>query len=224
MRMLVTRPLPGGAATVARLQALGHEALLTPLLETQAVAWQMPDAAPQAVMITSAAAARLAGDAAAAFHRLPTYAVGDATAAAARAAGFADVRAGEAGVQALLTAMAAAGLTRVLHLAGEDRTDVAAPDGLMLQVRTVYRAALRPLPSLPSVDFVLVYSARTAAHFAAEVDRLGLARGDVAIAAISPAALAAAGGGWQQAVAAARPDEDAMLAAIAAAWHKPPDI
>jgi uroporphyrinogen-III synthase len=223
MRILVTRPLPGGAATVARLQGLGHEAVLTPLLEMQSVAWKGPEAAPQAVMLTSAAAARLAGGAAAAFHDLPAFAVGEATAAAARAAGFADVRVGGAGVQALVTAMAAAGVARVLHLAGEDRTEVTVPDGLTLEIRTVYRATLRPLPALPAVDWVLLYSARTAAHFAAEVDRLGVARSGVAIAAISPAALAAASSGWQHAVAAARPEEEALLAAIDAAWQKPAD-
>jgi uroporphyrinogen-III synthase len=221
LRILVTRPQPGGAATVARLQALGHEALLTPLLEMQATAWEAPEAASQAVMLTSAAAARLAGDAAAAFHGLPAFAVGQATAAAARAAGFADVRAGDAGVQALVMAMAADGFESVLHLAGEDRTAVAVPEGLSLVVRTVYRAELMPLPVLPHADWVLLYSARTAAHFAVEVDRLGGARGEIAIAAISAAVLAAAGSGWQRAIAAERPDEDAVLAAIGAAWQKP---
>ena len=42
MKILVTRPLPGGEATAARLRALGHEVVLAPLMETEAVAWQPP--------------------------------------------------------------------------------------------------------------------------------------------------------------------------------------
>jgi uroporphyrinogen-III synthase len=47
-----------------------------------------------AVMLTSANAARLAGDAMASFTALPCYAVGEASAAAAADAGFADIRVG----------------------------------------------------------------------------------------------------------------------------------
>lgn len=221
MRILVTRPDPGGGATAARLRALGHEVTLHPLLGFEAVAWTPPDTLPEAVVLTSAAAARLAGVVPAALRGVPAHAVGAATAAAARAAGFADVRVGNGGVQALLDAMAAAGTRQVLHLAGEDRTPVAVPAGMELVIRTVYRACLLPLPALPEVDWVLLFSARTAAQFAAEVDRLGGDRASLAIAAISPAALAAAGAGWRRAVAAVTPDEDALLAVIGAPWQKP---
>ena len=33
MRVLVTRPQPSAAATAARLEAIGHEAILLPLME-----------------------------------------------------------------------------------------------------------------------------------------------------------------------------------------------
>lgn len=220
LRLLVTRPAPEGAVTAARLRGLGHDAIEAPLLATEAVRWQPPDHQPQAVMLTSAAAARLAGPGAAALRGLPAFAVGTATAAAARAAGFGDVRDRGGSVQALVEGLAAAGFTEVLHLAGSDRTEVALPPGLRLQVAVVYRARLVPLATLPVVDWVLLYSARTAAHFAAESDRLGAARGTMSIAAISPAALAAAGQRWRHAVAAAAPGEDALLAAIGIAWQK----
>lgn len=220
MRVLVTRPLPGGAATAKRLQAMGHEVLLTPLLELEAVDWQRPADRPQAVMVTSAAAVNLSGNVAD-FRALPVYAVGATTAAAARAAGYADVRTGGAGVQVLVEMMARDGVTTALHLAGEDRTAVQFPPALSLMVRTVYRARLLPLTMLPAVDWVLLYSARSAGHFGSELDRLGLARSKVSVAAISAATLAAAGTGWQRAAVAAEPDEDALLAAIGAAWQKP---
>lgn len=210
MKLLVIRPLPGGEATAERLRALGHMVILTPLMTIEATAWSRPDIPPAALMLTSAAAARLAD--AAIYHALPVFAVGAATARAATAAGFQAVRDGGGTVQALVDGVAAAGFTTILHLAGADRTPVVVPAGLAIETRTVYRARLLPLPTLPDVDWVLLYSPRTAAHFAAEVSRLNKPRG--AIAAISPAALAAAGPGWRRAVAATRPDEDALLAAI----------
>jgi uroporphyrinogen-III synthase len=156
--------------------------------------------------------------------------VGAATAAAARDAGFGDVRATAAGglenaggtAQALVDSVAAAGFIRVLHLAGADRTPVTVPPTLTITTTIVYRADLVPLPAPPAADWVLLYSARTAAHFAAECDRLGAARATLGIAAISPAVATAAGPGWRRIVVAADPHEDALLAAIAPAWQKAP--
>ena len=124
MRILVTRPLPGGEATAARLRALGHDVVLAPLMATEAVDWQPPETPPAAIMLTSAFAARLAGPAAAVYHGLPAFAVGAATARAAAEAGFTDVRDGGGTAQALVDSVAGAGLAAILHLAGEDRTPV----------------------------------------------------------------------------------------------------
>lgn len=211
MRLLITRPQPGADATAAAVNALGHQPVVQPLLATEAVAWAIPDALPDAVLLTSAASVRHAGDAAAALLHLPAHAVGGATAAAARAAGWRDVREGPGTVQALLDGLAP---SRLLHLAGADRTDAQPPAGVVVDVATVYRAVLQPLAALPAVDGVLLYSARTARHFAAEWDRLGGARGAVQLYVISPAALAAAGAGWAMAAAAPQPTEAALLAML----------
>ncbi len=224
MRVLVTRPRPGGDASAARLCAAGHVAIVAPLLATEALAWTPPDPLPPAVMLTSAAAARLF-DAHTppppALQARPCFAVGAATAAAARAAGFADVREGGGNAQALINGIAAAGFAELLHLAGEDRTDAALPAGLTITTRIVYAARLQPLARPEPFDVAWLFSARTAAHFAAECDRLGLARADVAIAAISPAAANAAGPGWRRIDIAASPDEAALLAMLAAPCNKP---
>lgn len=224
MRVLVTRPQPGADATAARLHAAGHVALVAPLLATEALAWTVPDPLPPAVMLTSAAAARLFDAHAApppALLARPCFAVGAATAAAARAAGFRDVRAGGGNAQALVDGIAAAGIAELLHLAGEDRSDVVVPAGLSIVTRVVYAARLLPLARPAPFDVAWLFSARTAAHFAAECDRLGLARDDVAIAAISPAVAAAAGPGWRRIDIAASPDESALLATLAAPCNKP---
>ncbi len=220
LRILVTRPQPAAAATASRLSALGHVPIVMPLLATEPVPWALPAESPQGLLLTSAAALRHAGAGLRAFAGLPAYAVGDATAAAARAAGLTDIRTGAGGVQTLVDGLAAAGAVHLLHLAGEDRTSFVTPRGMLIDLAIVYRARLLATATLLPADWVLLYSARTAAHFAAEVDRHRIARTRFAIAAISPTALAAAGGGWGRAVAAATPDEGALLAAIGAACQK----
>jgi uroporphyrinogen-III synthase len=186
--------------------------------------WQPPATEPQALLLTSAAAARLAGPVPAAWRLLPLFAVGAATATAARAAGFGDVRDGGGTAQAALAAVAAAGFAAVLHLAGEDRTPVTLPAGLHVETRIVYRARLQALAGAAEAgaadqDWVLLYSARTARHFAAEWDRLGRDRAVVALAVISAAVAAVAGPGWQQLAIAETPDESALFAAAGLTNH-----
>ena len=214
MRILVVRPQPGADATAARLAALGHDAVVQPLLETRACAWALPAVRLDAVILSSAAAVRHAGPAADALKSLPSHAVGEATAAAARAAGWTNVTAGPGTMQPLLDALAAGPALRFLHLAGADVTPVTMPAGLVMQRVTVYETPLLPLPALPDVAAVLLHSPRMAGQFAAEWDRLGGARGGVAVHAISAAALAAAGPGWGSAAAAAQPTEAALLAML----------
>src|SRR5476649_2129689 len=91
MAILVTRPQPDNAATVAALRAKGFEVLPAPMLRFEPVAFQDDaDARYGAVIVTSANAlrgieAQLAGHR---LLRLPLFAVGEHTAAAARRAGF----------------------------------------------------------------------------------------------------------------------------------------
>ena len=92
---------------------------------------------------------------------------------------------------------------------------VLAPDDIAIDRRIVYAAeAVENLPeaaraALPDA-VALLHSPRAARLFARLVDPTG-----IAIAAISPAALAAAGAGWRIAEAAERPT-DASLLAVAA--------
>jgi len=161
-----------------------------------------------------------------AFRGLPVYAVGERTATAARAAGFARTEAAGGDVASLLTAVAGRH-RRVLHLAGQDRTTAEPPPGLEVIVRAVYEAQLAPLTEnaaamlrSKAVDWVLLFSARTAAHFASLYDRLSAGRGALALGAISPAVLAAAGPGWARAVAAREPTEAGILAACGLSCDK----
>ena len=94
MRVLVTRPEPDAQDEVAALAARGHEGIVSPLLvieQVKDVALDLDGA--QALNVTSRNALRAlprhpALDAA---RALPLFAVGEATAHAARELGFAEV-------------------------------------------------------------------------------------------------------------------------------------
>ena len=212
MHLLLTRPR--SETTAEKLRAAGHTVTAAPLMAFETVPWHAER--PAAVMLTSPQGAH----AAPATWQVPTYVVGSATAHAARAAGYQDVRTGTGTVQTLVNRIAADGFTTILHLAGQDRTRFTIPPGLTIETKTVYRARLLPLDAIPESDFVLLYSARTAAHFAAECTRLQAARAGISLAALSPAIAAAAGSGWHSIITAAAPNEDALLAAIDAACQK----
>ncbi|MGI4877512.1 MAG: uroporphyrinogen-III synthase [Janthinobacterium lividum] len=219
MHILVTRPEPAATATAAAWRAIGHEVTVAPLLVTAALDWERPHMPPPAIAFTSAAAVRLGG--AGLYAGLPAFAVGGATAAAAREAGFADVRETAGDATTLFATVAAAGFRAVLHLAGVDRTVVDLPPGLAVVVRDVYAARPVGLPSAVAdvlragaVDVVALFSARTARHFAAEADAAGLRRGRLQLAVLAPGVAAAAGTGWQAVATAAVPTEAALLAAM----------
>lgn len=203
--------------------------MLSPLLAPEALDWQPPAAPVDALMFTSPQGPAFAGAEAERYRALPAYTVGARTAAAARGAGFIDVREAGGDVSALHDAVAAAGHRRVLHLAGAHRTDAAAPASLQLVVRAVYEAKLVALTDEAqaalrdgALDWVLIFSTRTAAQFAAQVDALGIDRSPLSIAAISPAALAAAGPGWRRGIAAPTPTEAGILAASGLSCDKTP--
>lgn len=220
-RLLILRPEPGGAATEARARALGWQTLWAPLFRVGPVDWSPPSPTRfDAMLLTSANAARLAGPALAGFVHLPLYAVGQATAEAARAAGFGDIRIGTGGVTPLIARAADDGVGSLLHLAGREHRHAERP-GITIHRRIVYAAD--PVDRLPEEArsaltagaIALLHSPRAAALFATLVDLASLDRRGVRIAAISPAALDAAGCGWAAAFAAASPDDDALLAAAA---------
>ena len=213
--VLVTRPEPGASQTAARLRNAGHRVIISPMFSSIAVEWEAPDGPFDAVMLTSEAAARLAGPGAMPFAHLPTFCVGPVTLAAATAAGFANVIPGPEGAAALAQMIAAQGHRHILHLAARDRTPI--PDGIAkLTVCTVYRTELCGLSTEATaalrageIDWALLFSARSATEFAAVCPD----RERLSVAAISQAALSAAGSGWRKAVAATAASEFAVLAA-----------
>jgi uroporphyrinogen-III synthase len=215
-RVLVLRPEPGASETLERAGNLGLEAVSIPLFEVEPVTWELPDPRKfDGVLLTSANAARLAGERVNELRHLPAYTVGEVTAEAARSVGLDVVGTGDSGVDNLLDSIAPS--VRLLHLAGEDRK-VPASVHNVTQI-TVYRSKPVAAPDLTDVraTIALIHSPRAACRFAELVND----RASIAIVAISPAAAEAAGHGWKSVHVAERPADDALLALAAWLCNKP---
>lgn len=212
----MTRAQPGAARTAARLLALGFEATVRPLLEIRRLAGVEPDLSDVAALAFTSVNGVDAFSALTARRDRPVFAVGDATAEAALAAGFAEVRS------------AAGALPDLARLLGE-----AAPDGPVLvpgarepsgdlSALLAGTVEVRPFPVYESValatsapeafDVVLVHSPRAARALAGLAD---LDAGDRAAVAISEAAAAPLRAlGFADLRLAAAPTEAAVLEAL----------
>jgi uroporphyrinogen-III synthase len=179
--MLVTRPEPDASETAARLSALDIEAVVEPLLFAETLPTTLPDAAGfSALAITSANALRALHDRdiLSRYLRLPVYAVGNRSAAAARTFGFEQVVSAEGSADDLVALLRHAGLTGpILYPAPQhqavDLARALAPAGIMVITAPVY--AMRPATGFSAVTrraldaqalvAALFYSRRTAETF-----------------------------------------------------------
>lgn len=212
-RVIVLRPEPGACETVKRAKARGLDISSIPLFVIEPLDWQAPEASEfDAILLTSANAVRAAGEQLKDYRGLPAYAVGKATADAARDAGFDIAGSGDAGVERLLGSLEAE-LT-LLHLCGEDRADPPDVRQKLIAVPVYRSRAIEPAPEVRDATgaVVLVHSARAGKRFAELAEKQRLDRRDVAIAAISAAAAEAAGGGWKAIEHPDQPTDDALLA------------
>lgn len=216
--VLVLRPEPGATRTAERLRDLSFLPIVYPLYTVEPLPWSLPETALDAVLLTSANALRHGGPALASIARLPAFAVGEATAEAARAAGFKAVQTGGGDAASTLPLIAAAGHATVLHIGGEDIRDY---DPLDLNVthvplyRTVERGDAAGLARVLPRDrgvYGLVHSPRAGARLAALVDDAERAR--ISLVAISETASDACGNGWRERIVAGAPTEAAMLAGL----------
>jgi len=220
--LIVTRPEPGNAATVERARAMGFDARAMPLFAAHAIDWSPPDPGDfDALLLTSAFAARLAGPGLAGLASLPAYAVGAATARAAEAADLTVTKTGSSDAQRLLDDMTSENIRNILWLCGRDRSEFEAPGAAIVPVPcytvdpAVPPAGWVGLIAAPAI--LLAHSARAAQRISQLV---GAARAHLSLVAISPAAAASAGDGWCDLAVAGHPDDVAILAQARALWHK----
>ncbi|VVS95991.1 Uroporphyrinogen-III synthase (fragment) [Sphingomonas sp. EC-HK361] len=216
MHVAVLRPEPGNAATSRRLSAAGLTAIRCPLFAVVPIKATLPALKGfDAVLLTSANAVDCGGDAITAIGTRPIIAIGTATAKAARAAGLNVAVTGNGDIVEAVVRARAAGLPRLLHLAGREHrahADVAA---------TVIVYASDTIPVDPDVlasiagGCALLHSPRAAERFAHVVDAAGVVRAQIALAAMSEAVARAAGSGWRL-VGVADQLNDAAMVALAA--------
>jgi len=241
MKALVTRPREDAASLTAALLARGIAPLLEPLLsielapDAQAVlAAALP--AAQAALFTSANGAR-------AFARitprrnLPVFAVGDATARAAQAAGFTRVESAGGDVHAL-AALAARRLDpaagALIHAAASAAAGDLAGDltraGFTVRRLRLYEAVAatcltaesRDAMTAGTVAAAIFFSPRTAETFVTLARAAGIEGRAASIAAVVLSQAVAAALQpltWRRIEIAAAPNETALLAALDRALH-----
>ncbi len=225
--VLITRPEHQAAATARRVAGLGYRPILAPMLQVHRLSTELPDDAG-ALLITSANAVPSLPAWA---RKRPVLAVGDATAALIRRAGFPHVLSaqGDAAALAAATRRHVASGTPLLLLAGKDEgadlAEVLSDFGWPVTRAEVYDTV--PATALPpdataalrqdAVHAALFFSARTALAF---IDLVlakdlapHLARAEAC--AISPrAAHALERLAWRKIRIAAQPTQEAILALL----------
>ncbi|MDQ1187250.1 uroporphyrinogen-III synthase [Agrobacterium larrymoorei] len=202
MRVVVTRPMRSGQKTETLLQERGHEPILLPLTEAMhkaEAARELLAREPDALAVTSAEAFRAlkaSGIDLSSHIDRPLFAVGAATAEAARESGFKTIMIGDGDGTALahlvkttlvpIAQASAANSRHLLYLAGRPREGgfetALTNSAIRLDVAEIYemqpvlwerpalRAALDPKPGA-----VLLYSRETARIFFDLVDTHDLA-------------------------------------------------
>jgi uroporphyrinogen-III synthase len=232
MQVLVTRPPEEAEELAGALAARGLAALIEPLLTIRHTQGPPPDlAGVQAVLCTSAngvrALARASGG-----RGVPLFAVGDATAARARAEGFLAVASAGGNVEDLAR-LAASRLDpergRLLHVAGTvvagDLAGELRARGFAVDRAVLYQArpaaALSPATTAALraglVGAALFFSPRTAALFARLASLAGVAPMCRAAAAVSISTAADAALGelpWRRRLVAARPNQASLIEAL----------
>ena len=238
-RWLITRPAADAAETAKAVEALGHEAVVTPLIDIDmGEAGSIDLAGVQAILFTSANGVR-AFEPRSDNRDLPAFAVGDASARTARAAGFERVFSASGAVDDLARLVAdrlAPDDGALLHVAGShvagDLGGVLAGAGFDVKRVCVYRS--RPAAALPpeAVDALagdhltgaLFFSPRTAGVFARLVDEAGLTGrlGRLVALCLSPAvARRLSGAGWKACRTAIHPTLPDMLALLDGSEPRP---
>ena len=187
----ITRARPGADRTAERLSGMGLTPVVAPLL-TIAPLKVRPDLAEVGALTFTSMNGVTAFTSLSTRRSLPVFAVGDATAASARAAGFADVRSAGGDIHALAALIRAEGSgVSILHpAASEPAGDLAAlvGDAARITALAVYEALETDASPPEAWDAVLIHSPRAARALAARLSP-DVAPGRIAVA-LSPAAAA----------------------------------
>ena len=225
---LITRTQPGAQVTQAVLASLGYQPIVAPAANIVATGATVATEGVQALLMTSAAAARSV-QLTAHLAALPVYAVGDATADAATHAGFTNVISA-GGDGATLAVLAADRMKTdagaLLHLRGQevagDVTGMLSACGFETRNIEVYHTYDHPdfrndirLHLSGHSGLVIVHSPAGARRLYDAIVDLKLDLKDWEVVGLSPACLTPVHDiGFAQLISAAQPDESALIEAI----------
>jgi uroporphyrinogen-III synthase len=224
----ITRAQPGAEATAARVRELGIQPIVAPLLEVRALEGADLDLTGVSAIAFTSANAVTAFAARSPERALRVFAVGDATAAAARVQRFKSVLSAQGDVAALASALTARRreLPGVIlyPAAAEPAQDLAgalSAVGLTVRQVAVYETVAVEPPAelaarLPDIEGVLLHSAR-AAQGLARFAKAHPAPQLVAYCLSRQIARPLARAGLAQILTAPQPNETALLALVAGA-------
>ncbi len=185
MKLLVTRPVEDAQPLAEKLEGLGHEAVIVPLLEIiprdEVV---LPDMTFQALCVSSANGLSAKTDLSI-FHHIPFFAIGPQSALEARRQGFDHVHDKGGNVEGLVRTICKSLKPEngpLLYLSGSETTgDLEGKlkaQGFTVARVIVYDAQLSTVSNLAGmlegVDGVLLYSPRTTKLWVAQVQKSGL--------------------------------------------------
>ncbi|MBL8536702.1 MAG: uroporphyrinogen-III synthase [Hyphomonadaceae bacterium] len=219
-RVAITRALPEAERTAQHVRDFGATPIVAPLLTIVPCGYDTSTQDAQALVFTSSNGVHAFPNARGA-RDMPVFAVGETTAAAARAAGFLSVRSANGDVNALAalikSTLSPAG-GKLIHIGGAhlagDLAGQLAQSGFTLDRRVAYAAvpaSVAPAAFAEPLDLVLFHSARAAETFIA----LGAPGSERLVAGcLSPAvAEAARAARWKALIVSPAPREDALLGA-----------
>lgn len=227
--VIVTRALPGAAETAARLKSAGHKPILSPALTLEPLGAELDLAGVTDLVFTSANGVRYFPAVSKTVSRV--WCVGEATADAARKAGWAGVREGNGNAMELAAHIIASPGARTgvfLHIANEAAAGDLVARLTAAGVNARFAALYRTVPVAAVSDaaasaltrearvVILVHSAKGAAAFRNAARGLDFRR-SVVVAISEAASGPLVGCGARAVVNAAHPSETALREALDAA-------
>ena len=185
MRLIVTRPEPAAGKTAKKLRALGHDVIISPVLEIVDSGLDMPAGVFSAILVTSSNALRVMKSRGIdeILLQTPLYVAGDRTAEKARETGFENVHSASGNAGNLVELLnddadlIGGGENPLLYVCGADATSGFLEDLEKLGLQVIswinYKAILVDQLTHKSVELlisgnpvgVVLYSARSARQF-----------------------------------------------------------
>ncbi len=227
MRVLLTRPLAESASTAAKLLAMGHTPVSAPVITIEYQDFTLPKESFDAVVVTSPHALHaLDENKISRLKSLPFFVVGERAAQAVKLMGLEGEVISEPDAVHLIAAIKAdTTKNHLLYLAGRHRSlDLEeAFAGDIFVVETYHASEVENLPALAvqlmldgKIDALLHFSKRSAELFLARANACNLANALLHIKHIAISNRTAESLKGLPVVIADTPDEDGILAALAA--------